>query len=317
MRKHAFLRVVGILLAAFALMIVVSYLVAIGIKPELDDTARQAAPGEFVRLENGMVHFQVAGPKNGPTVVFVHGLATPGFVWDNNISDLANAGFRTIRYDHYGRGFSDRPKLDYSRDLYIRQLYGLLRNLNIKAPVNLVGLSMGGAVVIAFADLHPNLVDRICLIAPAGFPIEIPFDVKLATMPLIGEYLTAVIGDRLVMAAVRNAFMDTGKLTEYEKKFRLSLKYRGFHHALLSTLRHLDMHNMGENYRRVGRQGKAVLLIWGRQDRVLPFENSQKVLAAIPNADFQAIDDAGHNLNYENPEVVNAILRHFFLRTNH
>jgi len=316
MRKPAYLRVFGIMLAAFALVIVASYLVAIGIKPNLDDTARQAAPGRFVRLENGMVHFQMDGPKNGPTVVFVHGLATPGFVWDNNFSDLANAGFRTIRYDHYGRGFSDRPKLVYNRDLYVRQLSGLLRKLNVKAPVNLVGLSMGGAVVIAFADRHPDLVARICLIAPAGFPIKVPFGVKLATLPLIGEYLTAVIGDQVVLAGVRDAFMDTGKLADYEKKFRLSLKYRGFHHALLSTLRHLDMHNMEEIYSRVGRQKKPVLLIWGRQDRVLPFEKSQKVLAAIPNAEFQAIDDAGHNLNYENPEAVNAILRNFFLRAN-
>jgi len=40
-------------------------------------------------------------------------------------------------------------------------------------------------------------------------------------------------------------------------------------------------------------------------------------LAAIPNAEFQAIDDAGHNLYYENPEAVNASLRDFFLRANH
>lgn len=316
MRKHAFLRRVGITLAVIALMVVALYLYAVSTRPGLDDNARQAAPGTFIRLSNGIVHFQTAGPKDGPTVVFVHGLTTPSFVWDNNFVHLADAGFRIIRYDHYGRGFSDRPGLIYDRDLYARQLAELLTKLNVKTPVHLVGLSMGGAVVVAFADRHPDMVARICLIAPAGFPIEVPVMAKIAMMPLIGEVLMALIGDRVLLEEVRKAFIDPDKLVDYEKKLNLSLKYRGFHHALLSTLRHMDMNNMEDVYGRVGRRKTPVLLIWGRQDRVLPFENSSKVLAALPTAEFRAINNAGHNLNYENPDAVNTLLISFLQREN-
>lgn len=316
MPKQTFLRWIGIVLVVFTILIIVSYLYAVSTRPELDHNARQVAPGTFVRLSNGIVHFQTAGPNDGPTVVFVHGLATPSFVWDKNFIDLADAGFQTIRYDHYGRGFSDRPRVIYDRDLYDRQLFELLSKLNIKTPVNLIGLSMGGAVVVAFADRHPDMVARICLIAPAGFPIEVSFMVKMAMMPLIGEYLTALIGDWVVLEGVRKAFIDPGKLADYENKFKLSLKYRGFHHALLSTLRHMDMNNMEDVYGRVGRRKPPVLLIWGRQDRVLPFTNARKVLMAMPTAEFQAIDNAGHNLNYENPDTVNTLLINFLRRTN-
>jgi pimeloyl-ACP methyl ester carboxylesterase len=51
--------------------------------------------------------------------------------------------------------------------------------------------------------------------------------------------------------------------------------------------------------------------MWGRKDQVLPFGNSQKVIQAIPSVEFQAMDDAGHNSNYENPEVVNPLLIKF------
>lgn len=312
MRKQAFLRMAAIVLAVCMLAVGVSYLSAVAGKPELDDNERQAAPGTFVRLSNGIVHLQSAGPRDGPTVIFVHGLATPSFVWDNNFTVLADAGFRVVRYDHFGRGFSDRPKLVYDRDLYDRQLFELLTKLQVGTPVNLVGLSMGGAVVVSFADRHPDMVARLCLIAPAGFPIEVPLVEKVAMMPAVGEYLMALFGDRVVLEGVRKAFIDPDKLADYEKKFKRSLKYRGFHHALLSTLRHMDMNNMGDVYRRVGVRKTPVLLIWGRRDHVLPFENSQQVRTAIPTAEFRPIHSAGHNLNYENPEAVNILLINFF-----
>ena len=316
MRKQAYWRMAAAVLAVCLFGVGVSYMLAILSKPEIGDNARQAAPGSFVRLSDGMVHFQTAGPTGGPIVIFVHGLATPSFIWDKNFFALADAGFRVIRYDHFGRGYSDRPRLVYNRDLYDRQLFELLSKLNIRRPVNLVGLSMGGAVVVSFADLHSDRVVRLCLIAPAGFPIEIPFLAKVAMKPAVGEYLTALFGDRIALEGVRRAFIDPGKLVDYEKKFKRSLRYRGFHRALLSTLRHMDMHQMEDVYSRVGRRKTSVLLIWGKQDRVLPFENSRQVLAAMPNAEFHAIDNAGHNLHYENPEIVNTLLRDFLRRTS-
>ena len=313
MRKSAVLRIIYIVLIVCVLAMGTAYLIAVLSKPVLDDKARRDAPGEFIRLTDGIVHLQTAGPAEGPVVVFVHGLATPSYIWDHNFAQLADAGFRVIRYDHFGRGYSDRPRLVYNRDLYDRQLLELLTEMNVRLPVTLVGLSMGGAVVITFADRHPEMVARLCLIAPAGFPIEVPFMAKVAMLPAVGEFFTALFGDRVVLEGVRKAFIDPDKLVDYEKKFKRSLRYRGFHHALLSTLRHMDMHHMEDIYKRVGRRKTPVLLIWGQRDHVLPFENSRLVLASIPNAEFGAIDDGGHNLNYENPAIVNALL-HNFLR---
>lgn len=306
-RSSTLLIVILVLMALAA-----SYIYAITSKPALDDEARQAAPGNFIRLSRGIVHYELIGPQHAETVVLIHGLATPSFIWDQNVAALVSAGFRVLRYDHYGRGFSDRPDVVYDRDLYDQQLLELLQKLNLKLPVHLTGLSMGGAVATIFTDRHPDRVARLCLIAPAGFPIEEPLAVRLAKLPVIGDYLMALIGDRVVLEGVKDAFIDPEKLAGFEKKFNLLLQYAGFQRAMLSTLRYMDMNSLAETYQRVGKQQKPVLLVWGRKDQVLPFNDNEKVKQAIPHLLFRDIAGAGHNLNYENPEIVNPILVAFF-----
>ena len=309
LKSKALLIVVLIILALIA-----SYLYAINSKPEIDDEARQAAPGRFIQLSKGMVHYEMAGPESARTVVLIHGLATPYFIWDNNYDALVSAGFRVLRYDHYGRGFSDRPDVVYDRDLYDQQLLELLQKLDIKRPVHLVGLSMGGAVATIFADRHPDIIDKLGLIAPAGFPIDEPLAVKSAMIPILGDYLMAVVGDRVILEGVKEAFVDPDKLPAFEEKFNLPLQYAGFQRAVLSTLRHMEMNSLAETYQRVGQQQKPVLLLWGHNDNVLPFANSERVREAIPHLEFRDIVGAGHNLNYENPEIVNPILQEFLSR---
>ena len=285
------------------------------LKKPLDDEARKLASGEFVQLSRGMVHYEFAGPESGAVVVLIHGLATPSFIWDHNVAALADAGFRVLRYDHYGRGFSDRPKATYDQDLFDGQLFELLRKLDVPLPVNLVGLSMGGAVAVTFADRHPGMVSTLSLVAPAGFPVDVPFAITLVRLPIIGEILTAMLGDPVVLADVKESFVDPNALPEFEEKFKVPLQYKGFHRALLSTLRHMDLFGLAETYQRVGAQNKPVLLFWGHKDAVLPFAHSGKVTGAIPHTEFHAFDGAGHNLNYENPELVNPVMIEF-LRKN-
>lgn len=297
--------------ALVLLVLVVSYIFAVSSKPILDDHARKAAPGSFIQLSKGNVHYQLIGPADAETVVLIHGLVTPSFIWDNNYQDLVAAGFRVLAYDHFGRGFSDRPDVNYDRDLYDQQLLELLQKLNIKTPVHLVGLSMGGAVATVFADRHPEKVAKLSLIAPAGFPINESLTIKIAQLPIIGDYLMAVLGDWVIFEGVKDAFIDADKLTGFEAKFKLPLKYAGLQRAILSTLRTMDMNGLSDVYQRVGEQQKPILLIWGDQDKVLPISNSLKVKQAIPHARVHTIVGAGHNLNYENPENVNPLLVEF------
>lgn len=282
---------------------------------DLDAAARAAAPGQFVALPEGRVHYEIAGPPEGQIVVLVHGFSVPYHIWDPTFVALVEAGFRVLRYDLYGRGYSDRPDVAYDADLFDRQLLGLLSALNVTRPVDLVGLSMGGAIAIVFTHRHPDRVRRLCLIDPAGLPQKQTLTARLVVLPRLGEWMMNLLGDRVLLAGLQDDFYDTGRFPDpaYVEKYRQQMPYRGFKRALLSTLRSGFLTSIQAEYEEVGRQDRPVLLIWGRQDRVLPFALSEQVRRLIPGVEFRAIERAGHVPHYERPEQVNPLLTEFLM----
>lgn len=264
----------------------------------LDSEARSSAPGEFIELPDGIVHYEMAGPSNGQTVVLVHGFSTPYYTWDATFDALIEAGFRVLRYDLYGRGYSDRPNTIYNADLYDRQLSDLLSALNVDMPVDLIGFSMGGAIIVIFADRHQARVRKLGLIDTAGFPPKRTLASKLVQAPMVGELLTCF----------------DYRPAKHPERNRTQMRYKGFRRALLSTVRHGPQGDLAETYRRVGEQKRPVLLIWGREDQAIPFDTHKRVEETIPHLEFHAIDEAGHGPHGERPELVNPILIEFLRR---
>ena len=265
-----------------------------------------------VRLSLGSVYYDLGGTENGPVVVLIHGFSVPSFIWDPTFNSLGEAGFRVLRYDLYGRGFSDKPKVVYNLQLFEQQLLGLLEAMKIQEKVNLVGLSMGGMIAAHFTDQHPALVRKVSLIDPAGFPIKLSFLNKIFAIPRVGEILMNLLGEGVLASGCRDDFYRKEKFTsEFRSKYCAQMKDRGFKHAIFSTLRHMPLGDMEETYHRVGKHGLPVQLFWGREDKLIPISNSQKLIAAIPHLEFFAIDHAGHIPHFERPEVVNPILINF------
>ena len=81
-----------------------------------------------------MVHYELEGPADGQPVVLVHGFSVPYYIWDPTFPALAAAGLRVLRYDLFGRGYSDRPDLPYTMELFVRQLKDLLEALQVNKP---------------------------------------------------------------------------------------------------------------------------------------------------------------------------------------
>ena len=279
----------------------------------LDEITRAALPGTFVRLSGGVTHYQLAGPEDGQPVILIHGFSTPLYIWDRNFDALAEAGFRVVRYDLLGRVYSDRPPVEYDPDLFDRQLLDLIDALGFEAP-DLVGLSMGGAIAVTFADRHPDRLRRLVLIDPAGFPLKVTLAALLLFLPAVGELVMALAGNRVLLAGLPRDFYRPEQFPEYVEQYQAQLPYRGFKRALLSTMRHMPLMNMADTYARVGRQEREVLLLWGEEDATIPLSTSEKVRAAIPRLEFHAIPQAGHVCQYERPDLVNPILSAFLSR---
>jgi pimeloyl-ACP methyl ester carboxylesterase len=279
---------------------------------DLTESVRHRAAGEFIALPDGLTHYELSGPENARTVVFIHGFSVPYFLWDQNFNIMAQAGFRVLRYDLYGRGLSDRPRKRYDTDLFDSQLFELLSVLKISGPVHLVGASMGGPIAVTFAARHPEKVRTVSLFDPA-YPTgdSLPWQLKT---PVIADYLNCVELAPHLVEAQRLDFRYPEKYPEYFIRYEQMTRYKGFRQALLSTAQNYLNRDARPDYATLGQIGKPVLLVWGEFDEDVPFATNEEVRQKIPQAEFHPIPDAAHVPYYERPEIVNPILADFLRR---
>jgi pimeloyl-ACP methyl ester carboxylesterase len=283
----------------------------LGETEELNETTRAEAPGDFVRLSNGYTHYELGGPKNGQPVVLVHGFSVPYFIWEPTFKFLTESGFRVLRYDLFGRGFSDRPKVRYDIDLFCSQLIELLDALGFE-QINLVGLSMGGPITSTFTTHYPDRVSKLVLVDPAGAkPVTLSRLLKAVTTPGFGELALGLFGRKHMLDGIASDFYDPENIKAFADKYMVQLKYKGFMRAILSTMRSGMLDSFAEVYQQLGTQGTPVALFWGKNDKTVPFEHHVDICTAIPQAKFYAIDECGHIPHYERPNEFNPILLKF------
>jgi pimeloyl-ACP methyl ester carboxylesterase len=277
----------------------------------LDAPTRQALGGTYVTLPSGVTHYELAGPEDGPVVVLVHGGTIPSFAWDAQIPALLEAGFRVLRYDHFGRGYSDRPEVDYDRACYQKQLEDLLMALGIEGPVHLVGVSFGGPIAATFARAHPERVAKLVFIAPVVDYAEGKALFQLAQVPILSEWYARVFSVRGTVARANGFFEESGADPSYAKRFDEQTRFNGYEQALLSMSRTNALTSYRDTYAALGDQPK--LLLWGADDPEIPRGHIEFLRDNVSRVTFVEIEGAGHGLNVQRKEEVNRQLVSFLI----
>ena len=109
---------------------------------------------------NGIkIEYRFDGKEGAPYITFVTGIANDLTMWDSQVPVLGK-DYRLLRYDLRGHGDTLATEGDYTIELLVRDLAGLLTELNIQ-KTHLVGLGLGGAIAQAFAIEHPQRVNTL------------------------------------------------------------------------------------------------------------------------------------------------------------
>lgn len=298
------LRWAGVLVVLAAAAVFVAYRAADPERRTLDDAAHAEAPGHFVRLADGVTHYEVAGPDTGRVVLLAAAFSVPAYIWDPLFQQLADAGFRTIRFDYYGRGWSDRVDADYDQALFVRQMAELLDSLGVVEPVTLAGLSYGAAMVASFADRYAERVRALVLLDPV-FNNRRPLPPEERSALAWNIHMVLRGGTDAMAEGQLFDFLEPARHPDWVARYRVQQQFRGTREAWRRTRAAIaEAPDQGEQLRRVGAHPRPVLLLWGREDPVAPFGESASVLAALPRATLLPVDSAAHLPHIEQPGVV-------------
>ncbi len=293
------------------LVLLAAFLILNPEKQKIDANVRALAPGEFVELPDGFVHYELKGEPEGELVVLVHGFSVPYYVWDPTVDALVKDGYRVLRYDLYGRGYSDRPKAEYDLAFFERQISELTTALVPGESFHIIGLSMGGPIVASFANHHPDLIKSVTLIAPEVLPVT-EKDIFPMNVPLLGEW---IVGTYLVPFHLPQSQLDDfyqpKNFPGWEEQYREQLQYKGFKKAILSTIRNLVKFDPLAIYEKLHQSGIPTLLIWGKEDQSVSYEAIVELMERLPDTDYHFIEKTAHLPHYEKAEILDPIIIEF------
>ena len=275
--------------------------------------------GKFAELKDGNIFYQEFNSDDpiGQIVILVHGFSTPSIVWKGIIPYLTDAGFDVIAYDHYGRGFSARPRVDYTKDFYISTLLELIDNLKIEKKVHLIGYSMGGPIVGYFANENPNKVESVNFIAPAGYMFkrksQSNFYLKLLNIPFVSKYISIVFpslmyGGNSSIELTTNEDENRLSQDELNKIYKEQMEYEGFTRSLISTANNFNLFNTQKMYQELGKKKINASVIWGDEDEVVPFDGLSYLKSDYPDITYKVVENGHHDLTYALPSIVGNFL---------
>ncbi len=282
-------------------------------KPDLTLETRKGLPGSFAELSVGVTHYELSGDTHGRSVVLIHGNAAPYVTWDNTVGDLCEAGFRVLRYDVIGHGFSDRPRLGtYDTQLYNAQLAELIDHLGISCPIRVVGTSQGGSIGACFASKHPGKVEKLAVLSPFfdDFKGSGGVFATVAKTPFVGEVVLQLVPEAKI-SDLSDRLASADKRAILEPQVAEQMRFRGKRRAMLANLRGDALIDATSCYEGVKAQGIPTLLTWGTQDKVLTGDSMRRLRDLLPDIEYHEIEGASHLAHYEFPERVNPILIRF------
>lgn len=256
---------------------------------------------------NGITtHYEDSGGA-GPVVVLIHGHSVDLRMWPAQVAALKEAGYRAVRYDVRGHGFSSAPAGGYTWSAYSRDLLSLLKALEVRTA-HLVGFSMGGGIALHTALDRPDLVRSLTMIDAAvpGFAYSEDFAQRVEELvdavraegwrvPAERLWLTHPMFERVrrrpaLFAAVRD----------------LVLQYP----ARDYLIEQLEADEADAVSRLPGLRAPALVLV-GEHD-LEDFRLAAEVVAEnAPAAHLMTVPDAGHLAPLEQPDVCNRLLLEF------
>ena len=255
----------------------------------------------------------------GEPLLLVHGLGTKKETWIAQFKPFSEH-FKVIRFDNRGAGKSDRPKGEYSMEMFADDIANLMEYLNFD-KAHIIGWSLGGMIVQNFVIKYPHLVNKMVLIntnygQPDESGAEVYKNMRLADLKLKEED-----PEKAFWQSARGKFyIKFRKQMEAEP----SKKWYGLWsvHDLIKermidppTAEDIEVQagaaNTHHTFEKLSEIKNESLLITSTHDRVMPTSVMKEMHERIPNSTLKIIDKAGHDSPLSRAPEINQMIIDF------
>jgi pimeloyl-ACP methyl ester carboxylesterase len=244
---------------------------------------------------------------DGDTIVMIHGFGANKDNWTRLAGHLTD-DFNVYAIDLPGHGESSKPlDIGYRLEDQAGYVARIMETLSV-GNAHIMGNSMGGAITALYAASYPERVKSAVLFDPAGI---LEYESELVDLVMDGDnpLIPKQPGDfeRLMdFALEKKPFVPWPIMGVMEER---AIANRDVNEVIFAAIRDAGFESGFRNA--ITRIQAPVLIIWGKEDRVINYKNGEVFAAAIPDARLELMEGIGHAPMVEAPEESAELFRAF------
>lgn len=242
----------------------------------------------------------------GAPIILLHGFGANICTWRHLIDPLSKQ-HQVIMIDL--KGFGKSPKLHDNKysgqdqaDLIIKFIVAhQLTNLT------LIGHSFGGGVALLTAlrliKEQPHCLKRLVLIDAAGYEQKLPYFIGILRVPPLGRLAVSLLSPKQqVRMVLKKSYYDDSKITDDQvAAYAAPLESAGGRYALVRTAGSIVPRDIRQISARYNSINVPTLILWGRQDAVVPIQFAERFHHDLPSSSLIVIENCGHIPHEEKP----------------
>ncbi|MDM5196704.1 alpha/beta hydrolase [Fictibacillus enclensis] len=251
-----------------------------------------ADQGKFIEAGGINTHYHEEG--NGDPLLLIHGSGPGVSAWANwrLVFPILSKHYHLYAPDVVGFGYTEKPKdIQYSVDVWVDHMIAFIEKMGLE-KLSIIGNSMGGALALHIANRRPDLVKKLFLMGSVGieFPITDELDAVWGYTPSLENMknLIATFSHDQSMA-------DNDDLVELRYQASIQEGFQEAFSAMFPAPRQRHVNALALKEEELRRIEVPVILIHGREDRIIPLEKtSWRLSQIIPNAELHVFPECGH-----------------------
>jgi 3-oxoadipate enol-lactonase len=256
-------------------------------------------------INDHAMNYLIKGPGDGLPVVFIHGFPFNQRMWEPQLAALPSR-FRAIAYDVRGHGESGVGDGQYTVELFVDDLMGILDYLDVSRAV-ICGLSMGGYITLRAVERHPErfLGMILCDTRSEADTDEARLK-RAATIQSVRAHGVRVFAEDFLKAVLAPQTLEAHpEVVEKVRDMIIGNNSLGICGTLLTLAARTDTTPS------LPSMNLPALVLVGEHDALTPPDSARRLQANLPQAQLVVIPNAAHLSNLENPAAFNEALLSF------